>query len=150
MTATPPDQLGPAPDPATAPPRDEAMSDVVRELYGVRALVCAADGPTVRGDREAVDLIGSAVDADLVILPVARLDAGFFTLRTGIAGEVAGKFASYRFRLAIVGDIAAHLERSATLRAFVAESNRGRQLWFVDDIAELEPRLSRPTPTASR
>ncbi len=128
------------------------MTDLVRDLFGVRTVVCAVDGPTVRGDREAVDIIGYALQerAGLVVMPVARLDVRFFTLRTGVAGEVVGKFASYRFRLAIVGDIERHLERSSALRALVDESNRSRQLWFVDDLADLEGRLGRLPRTALR
>lgn len=43
--------------------------------------------------------------------------------------------------LAIVGDIAAHLERSSTFRDFVTETNRGRQLWFAPSLEELDARL---------
>jgi hypothetical protein len=128
------------------------VTDLVRDLFEVRTVVCDADGPTVRGDRDAVDIIGYALQeqADLVVIPVARHDLRFFSLRTGVAGEVVGKFASYRIRLAIVGDIEPYLERSSTLRAFVYESNRGRELWFVDELAELEGRLGRLPPPARR
>jgi hypothetical protein len=128
------------------------MTDLVRDLFGVRTVVCTVDGPTVRGDREAVDIIGYALQerAGLVVMPVARLDIRFLTLRTGVAGDVVGKFASYRIRLAIVGDIKQHVERSSALRAFVYESNRGRQLWFIDDLAELEGHLGRLPRAAPR
>jgi hypothetical protein len=127
-------------------------TDLVHDLFGVRAVVCTVDGPTVHGDREAVDLIGYALQegAGLVVIPVARLDPRFFTLRTGVAGEVVGKFASYRIRLAIVGDIGPHVERSPTLRALVNESNRGGQLWFIDDVADLAEHLGRLPPAALR
>jgi Domain of unknown function (DUF4180) len=132
-------------DGALFPAQEPAFTDMVRDLYGARTVMCTVDGPTVRGDREAVDIIGYALqeEASLVVMPVARLDMRFFDLRTGVAGEVVGKFASYRIRLAIVGDISEHLEHSSALRALVYESNRGHQLWFVDDIAELERRLGR-------
>jgi hypothetical protein len=59
-----------------------------------------------------------------------------------VAGEVVQKFVNYRLRLAIVGDLTTHLAVSAALRDFVRESNRGRQLWFVADDAELDARLA--------
>lgn len=52
------------------------------------------------------------------------------------------KFANYRVGLAVVGDVSAHVEASEALRDFVRESNRGQQVWFVADDAELETRLA--------
>ncbi|MEU1755012.1 DUF4180 domain-containing protein [Micromonospora matsumotoense] len=58
-----------------------------------------------------------------------------------LAGEVVQKFVNYRLRLAVVGDISGHVTRSTALRDFVVEADRGRQLRFVDTLAELEERL---------
>lgn len=109
-------------------------------------LVCAADGPPVRSDRDALDLIAEALghQVDLVAIPVQRLPDEFFTLGTGLAGAITQKFVNYRLRLAVVGDIGRH-DGSSALRAFVSEANRGGQLWFVADLAELESRLARTT-----
>jgi hypothetical protein len=116
----------------------------VRELAGVRVLVCEAEGPSVDGERGATDLIGDALGegADLVAVPVARLAPGFLDLKTRIAGEVLQKFVNYGRRIAIVGDISEAVGASPALRDFVRESNRGRHVWFVADLAELEAKLS--------
>jgi hypothetical protein len=117
--------------------------DRVEERSGVQVLVCAPDGPVVSTVQDGLDLIGAAfAGATVVALPAARLDARFFTLSTGLAGEIMQKFVNYRIRLAVVGDIADHLAASSALRALVHESNRGRQIWFVADLAELDARLS--------
>lgn len=120
------------------------MPDVVLSVQGVLALQCAPDGPAIVSERAATDLIGDAFGfgAELVIVPVERLSDEFFELRTRIAGDVIQKFVTYRIRLAIVGDISRHLEASDALRAFVGESNRGRAVWFVPDLPELERRLA--------
>jgi hypothetical protein len=112
-------------------------------VHGVAVFSVPADGPAL-SEREATDLIGDAMwqHADLVALPVSRLTEDFFTLRTRVAGEITQKFVNYRLRLAIVGDISAYVARSTALRDFVAESNRGRQLWFVADDDELAARLA--------
>jgi len=91
----------------------------------------------------AIDLIGDAwaAEATWVAIPAQRLGADFFTLRTGVAGEIVQKFVNYRLGLAVVGDISGYTAGSSSLRAFVAESNRGRQLWFTADAAEFEARL---------
>jgi hypothetical protein len=47
---------------------------------------------------------------------------GFFDLRAGVAGECAQKFVNYRVRLAVIGDISAHTERSEAVPALVAGS----------------------------
>jgi hypothetical protein len=113
------------------------------DLHGVPTLMISADGPQLQGEADVTDLIGHALGerADLVVIPAERLAAEFFTLRTGVAGAIVQKFVNYRLRLAIVGDIARHVERSTALRDFVVEANRGRQLWFMPTFADLEARL---------
>ncbi len=44
-------------------------------------------------------------------------------------------------KLAVVGDVAAHVARSNALRDWVIECNRGGDLWFVADLDELKARL---------
>ncbi|WP_282205446.1 DUF4180 domain-containing protein [Kitasatospora fiedleri] len=119
------------------------MTDV-RELGGARVLVAAAEGEVVAGERAALDLLADAYhrEASWVALPVERLGAEFFRLRSGVAGAVVQKFAQYRMGLAVVGDVAARVAESDALRDFVRESNRGRQLWFVEDLPGLAGRLA--------
>jgi Domain of unknown function (DUF4180) len=97
-------------------------------------LVLPADGPVLRTEQDAVDVIGEAWSASVgtVVVPVARLDDGFWTLSTRVAGRIVGKFAQYQVRLVVVGDISAHLAASSALRAFVGEVNRGSEVAFVE------------------
>jgi hypothetical protein len=78
----------------------------------------------LRTDRDGVDLIAEAQGADLIAIPVERLDPDFFQLRTGVAGQILQKFATYGRRVAIVGDISRQVEESRALHDFVAEANR--------------------------
>ncbi len=112
------------------------------ELHSVRVLECAPENTRLRSDRDAVDLIGAAIEhrAALIVLPVECLDDDFFKLRTRIAGEIIQKFVNYRIRLAIVGDISRHLDDSSALRAFVNESNRGKDVWFLPSLEQLDRR----------
>ncbi len=120
------------------------MTGAVRRVAGMMVYVCAADGPPLAGERNAVDLVGDALggDAGLVAIPVPRLGPGFLTLSTRIAGEVIQKFVNYGLKVAIVGDISSAVADSDALRDFVRESNRGRHVWFVEDIAALEAKLA--------
>ena len=115
------------------------------ELHGVRILLRAPGEMRLRTYRDAVDLLGKAFEdrATLIVIPVECLDDDFFRLRTRIAGELIQKFVQYRRRLAIVGDISRHLAQSSALRAFVYESNRGNEVWFLANLDELGQRLAR-------
>lgn len=75
-----------------------------------------------------------------MILHEQQIAADFFDLKTGIAGEILQKFATYRVRLAIVGDFARY--ESKSLRDFIFESNKGKQVNFVSSVGEAVRRLS--------
>ncbi|MCR5877141.1 DUF4180 domain-containing protein [Phenylobacterium sp. J367] len=112
-------------------------------LGGTPVLALAAAGPPIAGERDATDVIGDAfsVGAKLVAIPLARLTPEFLDLKTRVAGLILQKFVNYGLRVAIVGSIAAELIGSSALTDFVRESNRGKTVWFVADLADLEARL---------
>lgn len=119
------------------------MAGQVIELSGHRLWLCADDGPLLAAERDAVDILGDALGAgaEWVAIPVARLAPAFLDLKTRLAGEALQKFVTYGRRVAILGDVSVAVARSEALRDFVRESNRGRHVWFVDALAELETRL---------
>lgn len=122
-----------------------SLTDEACEIAGARVLCCAPEGPILARAGDVSDFISAAWEnkAALVAIPVQRLAEDFFRLRTGLAGEAIQKFVNYRLRLAIVGDVSAFARDSAALRDFINESNRGRHVWFVEDLAELHDRLTR-------
>jgi hypothetical protein len=128
---------------APARPTITGMTTALVTLHDTRVLRCAPDGPPLDGESAALDLIGDAFgqDATLVAVPAERVGDAFFQLRSGVAGAVVQKFANYRLRLAVVGDISPHVAESSALRDFVYEANQGGQLWFVADDGALEDRL---------
>ena len=99
---------------------------------------------TLGSEDDAVDLIGAAFGehAEVVVVPAERVAPDFYTLSTRVAGEVVRKFAMYRIRLVVLGDITDHIEASDAFRAFVHEINRGGDIWFVADEAELTTKLT--------
>ena len=115
------------------------------ELHGVRVLELIADSTKLQTYNDAVDLVGKTFEnrATMIVIPVECLDDEFFRLKTRIAGELIQKFVQYRRHLVIVGDISRFLAESSALRAFVAESNRGKEVWFLPSRAELDDRLAR-------
>lgn len=120
------------------------MSGAPRTLAGATVFLCTPDGPRLDGPHAATDIIGDAygTGAKLLVIPVERLGEGFLTLSTRIAGEVIQKFVNYGAAVAFVGDVSAAVARSDALRDFVRESNRGRHVWFVPDMAALEAKIA--------
>lgn len=114
------------------------------EFHGVSVLEFAKSGPPLTNAQDALEMIQEALgcSASLVVLPVERLDETFFHLRTGLAGEIVQKFANYRLRVAIVGDLSERAAKSSSLRDFLYEANRGNTIWFVSTIEEVEKRLA--------
>ncbi|MGV3600824.1 MAG: DUF4180 domain-containing protein [Dyadobacter fermentans] len=78
---------------------------------------------------------------DAVVLHERNITPHFFDLKTGIAGEILQKFTTYRVRLAIVGDFSGY--DSQSLRDFIFESNKGKQVNFVPSVEEALDRLCR-------
>lgn len=119
------------------------MTDIVREMAGIRVLLCAAGDPPLLKEGDANTFISAAWhhEAEMVAIPTERLSEDFFRLSTRLAGEVIQKFANYRLRLAIVGDISGWISQSNAFRDFVYEANNGQLVWFVANVDELSRRL---------
>lgn len=116
-----------------------------RTVELARSLVyVAAEDPLLATDRDASDIVGEvfSTGARVVAIPVGRLSPAFLDLKTRFAGEVLQKFVNYGFRVAIVGDVSEQVAGSDALRDFVRESNRGRHVWFVEDLDALAAKLS--------
>jgi hypothetical protein len=120
------------------------MPERCYEFHGTRIFECACEGDPLRTDRDAAAVVNAAFNhqARFLVVPIERLDDDFFRLKTRIAGEVLGKFAVYKLRVAIVGDISRYIAQSESLRDFVYECNRGSEIWFVANLRELETRLA--------
>lgn len=101
--------------------------------------ILPADGKPIASEADVLDIIGDTygTGTDTIVIPVARLSPDFFRLSSGLAGAMLQKFTNYQLRVTIVGDISAYTEKSAPLRDFVRESNRGAQVRFVASEAEL-------------
>ena len=125
------------------------MPEILRHIHGENVLVSDKDGPPLRDEQDALDLIGRALfvgedaePAHWTVIPVERLRNDFFQLSTGIAGAIAQKLAMYRLGLAVVGDISSYTAASPAFNDFVVEANRGSQMWFLPTIDNFEDRLA--------
>ncbi|BEL79822.1 DUF4180 domain-containing protein [Serratia marcescens] len=119
------------------------MSYAVLQVHDLRLVVFAEAGPLLKDENDVSLFIAPTFEheAGMIALPVNRLDAAFFQLKSGIAGAVLQKFINYRLRVALLGDITPWLAQSNALQDLVREANRGEQVWFLPSLAELEQRL---------
>ena len=121
------------------------MPDRLEHLHGIAVLVCASEGTVLDTERDALDLIATALHARVrwVAIPTGRLGDEFFRLRTGLAGQILQKFVNYELGIAFLGDISTHTKANSALRDLVRECDRGGQAWFLPDLEALRARLER-------
>lgn len=93
--------------------------------------------------EDGVGLLGNLYyqDYDKIIIYEKNITPVFFDLKTKIAGEILQKFSNYRVRLAIIGDFTKY--DSNSLRDFIFESNKNKQINFVNSLSEALDRLSK-------
>ena len=110
---------------------------------GLALLELDAAGPLLATEQDALDLIGETygTDADIIVVPLARLDPQFLELRSGVAGIFFQKLQNYGKRLVVLGDIATEVEAKKSLRDFVYETNRIGNHLFVPDREAMLARL---------
>lgn len=101
-----------------------------------------SDTLIIQTAEDGLDLLGNVYyqGFDRMIVYEKNLTPEFFDLKNGIAGEILQKFSNYRMRLAIVGDFSSCTSKSIT--DFIFESNKGKQVNFLNTREEALNRLS--------
>ena len=104
---------------------------------GGMAVEIKAEELVIQSEQDALDImanIGYQFDSRIIIIHKKNLGEDFFDLSSGLAGGILQKFSNYRVRLLVVGDFSGNGSRS--LKEFILESNKGRQVNFVADISK--------------
>lgn len=104
----------------------------------------------VSSDKQVITHVDSALD----LLMSAQYEAGtkyivvgkklitedFFILSTGLAGEILQKYINYGGKIAIYGDFSRYTSKS--LKDFIYESNKGKDVFFVSTKEEAIRKLA--------
>lgn len=93
--------------------------------------------------QSALDLIGTIgfeTGCYRIILNKASICEDFFDLKTKLAGEILQKFINYHVKIAIVGDFSSYTSKS--LKDFIYESNKGKDIFFLPDEKQAVEKLS--------
>lgn len=97
----------------------------------------------IRDVQSALDLMATVqyeTGCNRIIINKSLLSERFFDLKTRLAGIILQKFINYRVKMAIIGDYAAYSSQS--LQAFIYESNRGNDIFFLPTEQEAIEKLS--------
>lgn len=109
------------------------MQTIIHEHGDTKIVEVVSDATIINTAQDALDLMMNFLSLGMskMIFHKKNINPDFFSLSTGFAGEIAQKFVNYGAQLAIVGDFANLTSKS--LNAFILESNRGNQLFFLEN-----------------
>lgn len=95
------------------------------------------DKVILRSTEDGLDLLGNLYyqGFDKIIIHKKNITPEFFDLKTKIAGEILQKFAQYQMPLIIVGDFSKY--KSKSLNDFIFESNKSKQINFIEDLSNI-------------
>ena len=88
--------------------------------------------PVITDAQSALDLLMTVkydCGTKFILIPKELIAEDFFRLSSGFAGEILQKFINYGGKIAIYGDFSHYTSKS--LRDFIRESNRGKDVFFL-------------------
>ncbi|ADL50016.1 DUF4180 domain-containing protein [Clostridium cellulovorans] len=97
----------------------------------------------IKDVQSALDFIGTVgfeTGCYHIVLNKSSICEDFFNLKTKLAGEILQKFVNYHVKIAIVGDFSVYTSNS--LKDFIYESNKGRDIFFLPDEKQAIEKLS--------
>lgn len=105
-------------------------------LNGTKVAELISNGLIIQNADDALDLMGNLYyqGFDKIIMHRKNITPDFFELKNKMAGDILEKFSTYRMRFAIIGDFSDFTSKS--LRAFIYESNKGKQVNFLTSFSE--------------
>lgn len=120
------------------------MTIKIHTINSVDIAEILADDVVLKTVDDGVDIVGTTYfqGCEKVIIHKKNITPAFFDLKNKMAGEVLQKFSTYRIQLAIVGDFSELTSKSKSLKDFIFESNKGKQVNFLNSTAEAIDRFS--------
>ncbi len=92
-----------------------------------------SDEMIIKDTQTAIDFIMSVkyeTNCSKIAINKDAIIEDFFILSKGIAGEILQKFINYQIKFAIIGDYSKYT--SKPLKDFIYESNKGKDIFFVE------------------
>jgi hypothetical protein len=102
-------------------------------FHGCNIMEIVDDNVIIKDIDDVFSLL-FAYNCSKIIMKKENIVNDFFDLSTGIAGEILQKFSTYHKRLAIIGNYTNI--KSKSLKEFIYESNKTKQIIFVNTTEE--------------
>ena len=102
------------------------------EKNGIACAVVNSNEIVITDAQSALDVLMSAkydIGTKNIVVDKKLIAEDFFILSKGLAGEILQKYVNYGGRIAIYGDYSHYTSKS--LKDFIYESNKGRDVFFV-------------------
>ncbi len=99
----------------------------------ITCAIVESDSVVITDTQSALDLLMAAkyeVGTKNIVIDKKLIVKDFFILSNGVAGEILQKYMNYGGRIAIYGDYSHYA--SKPLRDFMYESNKGKDVIFID------------------
>ena len=93
-----------------------------------------ADDIILKNTQDFLDIIANSSSRN-IILHKENIIPEFFNLKTKIAGDILQKASNYRIRIGIVGEF--KTIKSKSLKDFIYESNKTKEILFKENIEEI-------------
>ncbi len=109
----------------------------------VEIAVVSSNEIVITDVQSALDFMATVnyeVGCHRIILNKSSICEDFFNLKTRLAGEILQKFINYQIKIAIVGDFSVYTSES--LKDFIYESNKGKNIFFLPNEKQAIDRLS--------
>jgi hypothetical protein len=119
------------------------MKITVIKENNIEIAVVSSDEILIKDVQSALDLIATVnfeTGCNRMIMNKSAICEDFFDLKTRLAGEVLQKFINYHTKIAIVGDFSVYSSKS--LKDFIYESNKGKDIFFLPDESQAVEKLS--------
>ena len=119
------------------------METLIHHIQGQDIAEVLSDAILIQTAQDGLDIMMELAFSGVskIIFHQKNISPEFFNLKSGLAGEILQKFVNYRMQVAIVGDF--KNIQSESLRAFIIESNRGKQNFFVEDLETAKAMLTK-------
>lgn len=113
----------------------------ISKIKGINIAEIISDDIIIKNTQDALNLIAELNyhNSNKIIIHEKNIIPDFFNLKSGIAGDMLQKFSTYKVKLAIVGDYSKYSSNS--LKDFIYESNKYRQINFVNSVEEAKEKL---------
>jgi hypothetical protein len=101
---------------------------------GIEIAIVSSDEVLITSVQSALDLMATIsyeVGSNRIVINKSAICEHFFDLKTRLAGEILQKFINYKTKIAIIGDFSNYTSKS--LKDFIYESNKGKDIFFLSN-----------------